>query len=174
MREESLGRRIQQPTAYAKELLRLHRRTYATFWEWSDATLNYAHMHGKLWTVLGWELHVGSGANSRSLANFPMQANGAEMLRLACCLTTEAGVEVVAPVHDALLIHAPLEELEARAEQTQALMRQASRIVLSGFELRSDVKFIRWPERFEDERGVVMWDTVQALLAELRDEGGKS
>jgi hypothetical protein len=101
-----------------------------------------------------------------------MQANGAEMLRLACCLTTEAGVEVVAPVHDALLIHAPLEELEARAEQTQELMRQASRIVLSGFELRSDVKFIRWPERFEDERGTVMWATVQSLLAELRQEGG--
>jgi DNA polymerase-1 len=168
MREESLGRRIQQPAVYAKELLRLHRQTYATFWEWSDATLNYAYMHGKLWTVLGWELHVGSGANSRSLANFPMQANGAEMLRLACCLTTEAGVEVVAPVHDALLIHAPLEELEARAEQAQELMRQASRIVLSGFELRSDVKFIRWPERFEDERGIVMWDTVQTLLAEIR------
>lgn len=49
-------------------------------------------------------------------------------------------------------------------------MRQASRIVLSGFELRSDVKFIRWPERFEDERGAVMWDTVQALLVDLRQE----
>jgi hypothetical protein len=28
-------------------------------------------------------------ANGRSLRNFPMQANGAEMLRLACCLGTE-------------------------------------------------------------------------------------
>ena len=39
-----------------------------------------------------------------TLRNFPMQANGAEMLRLACCLATERGIEVCAPVHDALLV----------------------------------------------------------------------
>lgn len=31
MREESLARRIRQPTAYARELLRMHHRTYARF-----------------------------------------------------------------------------------------------------------------------------------------------
>ena len=36
-----------------------------------------------------------------------MQANGAEMLRLACCFATERGVRVCAPVHDAILIEAP-------------------------------------------------------------------
>jgi hypothetical protein len=33
----------------------------------------------------------------------PCGANGAEMLRLACCLATERGIEVCAPVHDAIL-----------------------------------------------------------------------
>jgi hypothetical protein len=41
-----------------------------------------------------------------------MQANGAEMLRLACCLATERGIEVCAPVHDAILICAPLDRLD--------------------------------------------------------------
>ena len=36
-----------------------------------------------------------------------MQANGAEMLRLACCLAIERGVKVCAPVHDAILIDRP-------------------------------------------------------------------
>jgi DNA polymerase-1 len=36
-----------------------------------------------------------------------MQANGAEMLRMACCLGTEQGIEICAPVHDAVLICAP-------------------------------------------------------------------
>ena len=62
-------------------------------------------------TVFGWRVHVGPDANPRSLRNFPMQANGAEMLRLACCLATERGIEVCAPVHDALLICAPLDRL---------------------------------------------------------------
>ena len=47
---------------------------------------------GKIETVFGWPLHVGAEVNARSLSNFSMQANGAEMLRLACCLATERGI----------------------------------------------------------------------------------
>ena len=53
------------------------------------------------------------GTNPRSLRNFPMQANGAEMLRIACILGTERGIEVCAPVHDAVLIAAPVERIDA-------------------------------------------------------------
>jgi DNA polymerase I-like protein with 3'-5' exonuclease and polymerase domains len=93
-----------------------------------------------------------------------MQANGAEMLRIACILLTQAGIKVCAPVHDALLIEAPLDELDATVEKAQALMKEASAIVLDGFELRSDAKLVRYPDRFMDKRGAVMWDKVTALL----------
>lgn len=169
MREESLARRILQPTAYARALLKMHHRTYAKFWEWSQGVLHYAQTHRRLWTVFGWTIHVGPGVNARSLANFPMQANGAEMLRLACCMATERGIRVVAPVHDAVLIEAPLDELESKAAEMQDLMRRASAIVLGGFELRSDVKLIRAPERYLDERGVAMWGVVQELLNEAEE-----
>ena len=33
--------------------------------------------------------------------NFPMQAGGAEMMRIAAIAATEAGIEVCCPVHDA-------------------------------------------------------------------------
>ena len=168
MLEESLARRIQQPPAYARELLKMHRRTYATFWEWSEGVLDYALTHRKLWTVFGWMFHVEGKVNGRSLRNFPMQANGAEMLRLACCLATEAGIRVVAPIHDAVLIEAPLNELEAKTAEMQELMKQASLMVLSGFALRSDAKLILAPDRYSDERGEVMWTTVQELLFELQ------
>ena len=49
----------------------------------------------------------------RALQNFPMQAHGAEMLRLACSLATERGVKIAAPVHDAILIAAPSGEINA-------------------------------------------------------------
>jgi hypothetical protein len=74
-----------------------------------------------------------------------MQANGAEMLRLACCLGTERGIEVCAPVHDAVLICAPLDRLEADVARTQEAMREASRIVLDGFELGTDARIVRYP-----------------------------
>ncbi len=112
MGPESLARSLDQPTAMARELLRLHRETYPIFWKWSEAAVNHAMLRGWLQTVFGWQVHVGPRANPRSLANFPMQANGAEMLRLACCLATERGVAVCAPVHDALLVEGPDAEIE--------------------------------------------------------------
>jgi hypothetical protein len=97
--------------------------------------------------------------------NFPMQANGAEMLRLACCLATERGIRVCAPVHDALLIEAPMDEIEEHVAELQECMREASRVVLGGvLELGSDAKVVRWPDRYMDERGTVMWETVMRLL----------
>jgi DNA polymerase I len=104
MEEESLARRLGTPPIEARELLRRHRQTWPRFWEWSQAAVDHAMLHGHLDTVFGWRLHVGADTNPRSLSNFPMQANGAEMLRLASCLTIERGVAVCAPVHDALLI----------------------------------------------------------------------
>jgi DNA polymerase-1 len=120
--------------------------------------------------VFGWTFHVEGTVKPRSLRNFPMQANGAEMLRLACSLTTEFGVRVCAPVHDALLIEAPLDELEATVAKTQELMAEASRVVLDGFELRSDAKVVRYPHRYVDDRGERMWNTVWRIVDRL--EGG--
>jgi hypothetical protein len=93
-----------------------------------------------------------------------MQANGAEMLRLACCLGTERGIEVCAPVHDAVLICAPLDRLDQDVARMQDAMREASRVVLGGFELRTDATVVRYPDRYMDERGVVMWGRVMSLL----------
>jgi DNA polymerase I len=150
----------------ARQLLDLHRSTYRTFWKWSDACLDQANLYGALHTVFGWQIRVGSDANPRSLRNFPMQANGAEMLRLACCLLTEQGIRVCAPVHDALLIEAPLEALDAVIATTQELMAQASEVVLGAFRLRSDAKVVRYPDRYMDERGEKMWDKVMSLAGE--------
>jgi hypothetical protein len=87
------------------------------------------------------------------------------MMRLACCLATERGIEVCAPVHDALLICAPLERLEADVAATRAAMAEASRVVLSGFEIGTDAKLVAYPDRYMDGRGQVMWDRVCGLVA---------
>ena len=94
-----------------------------------------------------------------------MQANGAEILRLACCYMTEAGIRVCAPVHDAVLIEAPLEILDKQITEARELMAKASRDVLNGFELGTDVEEFQFPERYCDEdRGREFWDLVMAEL----------
>ena len=164
MEEKSLALRIGQPPIVARDLLRAHRETYRTFWKWSDAAVDQAMLTGSLHTVFGWHVHVGEKSNPRSLRNFPMQANGSEMLRIACCLATERGVEICAPIHDAVLICAPLDQLRADIDAMRAAMVEASRAVLGGFELGTDVHVTRWPQRYADSRGRVMWARVNELL----------
>jgi DNA polymerase-1 len=78
------------------------------------------------------------------------------MLRLAC-LATERGIEICVPVHDALLIAAPLYRLEEDLAAMREVMREAFSVVLDGFELTTDVKVVRYPDRYADPRGKTMW-----------------
>ena len=89
------------------------------------------------------------------------------MLRLACCLATERGIEVCAPVHDAVLICAPLDRLDADIAGMRVAMAEASRIVLNGFELGTDVAIVRYPDRYSDKRGLKMWNEVTALIEQI-------
>jgi DNA polymerase I-like protein with 3'-5' exonuclease and polymerase domains len=164
MGEVTLARRIGRPPVEARELLRLHHQTFPRFWAWSDDVEQHAMLHGWLHTVLGWRVHVGREANPRSLRNSPMQANGAEMLRLACGLTTERGIQVCAPIHDALLIEGPVVEIDELVAKAQTAMAEASAVVLGGFELRTEAKIVRWPDRYMDDRGREMWERVRRLL----------
>lgn len=163
----SLAARLGVPLVVASDLLRLHRRTYPRFWQWSDGAVDYAMLHGTLHTVFGWMVHRGANPNPRFFRNFLMQGNGAEMLRLACCCSTETGINVCAPVHDALLIEAPAERIAEAVAATQAAMARASADVLGGFELQSDAKVIVYPDRYDDERGRVMWQRVWDLLGAM-------
>jgi hypothetical protein len=172
MAEVALAGRIGCSVIEARELLEMHCRTYPTFWRWSDAAIDHAMIHGRIETVFGWRLHVGADANARSLRNFPAQANGAELLRLACCLATERGAMVCAPVHDAILIEAPAIGIAEAVASTRRAMAEASRAVLGGFELATDAKVITWPDRYSDPRGEVMWRKVMAILDRIEAEPG--
>jgi DNA polymerase I len=170
MGEHSLALRIGGPPALARKLLSDHRRVYRRFWEWIERTVNNALLFNRTRTVFGWQIHIDEDFNPRSLQNFPMQSHGSEMLRLACCLATERRIEVCAPVHDALLICAPLNRLDDDIAATRAAMAEASRAVLTDLELRTEAATVRWPDRFMDEkRGRKMWDVVVRLADELRD-----
>jgi hypothetical protein len=161
---EGLARKLGVSPAHGRWLLQMHRETFPVFWAWSQRIQDAAMLTGESRTVFGWTVHVGPDARPNSLRNFPMQANGAEMMRLAACLATERGIGVCCPIHDAFLIEADAGALDDEAGRMQAAMREASELVLPGFPLRTDVKCVRHPERYADDRGREMWATVTELL----------
>jgi hypothetical protein len=129
--------------------------------------VDYAMLHGNLWTTFGWTVHIETDPNPLFLRNFPMQANGSEMLRIACCKAIQKGIRICASVHDAILIEAPLNELDNAIETTRKSMAEASDAVLNGYRLRTDVEIIRYPNRYMDEKGSLMWEKVQNILNNL-------
>jgi DNA polymerase I len=164
MQARSLAIRLSVTPQRAQELIDLHKRTYPVYWRWSCEVGKVARKDGRIQAALGWTVHVSNKANHRSLRNFPLQANGAEMLRLACFALTEEGVRVCAPVHDALLVEANIEDIERVVGRCQQAMAWASGQVLRGFTLRADAKIVRYPDRYMDNRGEEMWNRVMGLL----------
>jgi len=167
MGEKTLALRIGRSEAAARELLRLHRSTYGGFWRWIDRTVDKACLDRYISTVLGWRLHLTGQTKDRTVANFPMQATGADMLRLAVCLAQDNGVMVIAMVHDAILIEAPVEEIDEVVARAKAAMSRASEVILAGFTLRTEEWVVRYPDRMLSSSGVPMWNRLWQLARDI-------
>jgi hypothetical protein len=151
----------------AAELLTRLRATYRTFWEYAEQVVDEAGLLLCIQTPFGWRMQTPPGTNPRTIRNFPMQAGGAEILRAACIIGERRGVELVAPVHDALMCEGPADCAEDVSRALDRAMRDASSVVLRGYELRTDAQVIHATERFYDKRGEVMWEEVRRLVEQL-------
>jgi hypothetical protein len=148
----------------AKDLLRRQAVTFPAFTAWSDNEVHLAQLARWTSTVYGWPLAVSATSKSTTLRNFPCQANGAEMLRLACIFAIEADLTVCAPIHDALLVEATDDDFFATVTATREVMSEASRKVLAGEVVPTEVTEVAWPDRYMDPRDKNMWHTVMSLL----------
>jgi hypothetical protein len=123
-------------------------------------------------TALGLMCRTGiTEFNERSIRNWAIQACGADILRISCIMATRHGIKLLAPVHDAVLIEAPIERIEADVALMREIMRRASRIVLNvdsdgTHELRTDYTIVRYPDRYSDKRGEQIWAKVLRFLTE--------
>jgi DNA polymerase I len=170
----SLAARLGVSLFEGDAMLSQHKGLFAQYWQWSDDWSQAALQCGKMWTALGWTHRTGAVEfNARSIQNWPIQSTGAEVLRVACIMATRRGIRLLGPVHDAVLIEAPIDRIDADVALMREIMRRASRVVLGcaadgqPHEIRTDKKIVRYPERYVDKRGLEIWDEVLRLLAEL-------
>ena len=186
MGAEFMAARAHISVPEARELLCRHQAVYKIYWKWIEDIVSTALYYNEISTCYGWHqrLDVGHeanyssrrvrghtvskyGPNPRALMNFPMQAGGAEAMRLAAIAATEAGIDVCAPVHDAFLISAPIEKINEETARMRLIMSAAGQAV-AGIPIATDVKQVLYPDQYMDERGLQMWETVQAQLAALK------
>jgi hypothetical protein len=172
MQALTLSTRLGVSYIEAHEMLRLHHGLFSQYWAWSEDWLHHSLDSGMMHTVFGWKCATGiTEFNGRSIRNWPIQSTCADMFRLAYVWGTRHGLTLIAGVHDAVLLESPGDRIEADVALMQKIMRRASRVILNPtadgtFELRTDAKIIRYPDRFTDPRGTELWETVLKLLAE--------
>lgn len=152
-------------TALAEQVFADYRRIYSRYCEWRDQQVDSFALRSRLETKLGWTLHRGPRVKPNTVLNFTAQSTGAEMLRLAIMQMTDRGVEVCCPVHDAVLIQAPIAQIDTAVAEARAAMDQASALLLNGYVLRTSAEVFR--DRFEDEDGRPGWEKIMAIAKTL-------
>jgi DNA polymerase I len=172
MGPQTLALKLKVTLEEAEGLVQMHRKAYPRYWQYVDAVVEAARFEHQIWTCLDWRLNDAHREKTNSIRNFPSQSGCAEILRLTCCLTTEAGLEVVAPFHDAILVHVPIKDVGQSLEFVRGCWARASAALLDGFELRSEVRrekaaFV-YPRRYVDGR---QSDFFQKALIFLRKHG---
>ncbi len=125
----------------------------------------------KLETCFGWPIQVQSGnVKANTFLNWPMQAHGAEMMRAACILAVESGLKLCAPIHDALLIETPENQIDADVAKLKECMSEASEGVLgTGKICRVDAEIVKYPNRYMDEQGQEMWNKIMIILEKVKE-----
>jgi len=154
----------------ACEILARLKARFRAFEGYAASVVDHAGLHLEISTPLGWCMQCPSGINPRTVRNFPIQSTGAEILHVACILAERRGIEIVAPVHDALMAEAPVDQIEDVSAALDQVMRDAAAIVLRGYELPTDKQIVLPGQHFFDKRGIEMWETVTRLVAKLEEK----
>jgi DNA polymerase-1 len=167
----SLARGLDRHPLIASGVIEKHRRAYPRYWQWRDdgasnAMAGVGMHHGVrcMRSVFGWPLYISTSPNKRTLYNFPMQANGAEMLRLAAWRMCELGIVPCMLIHDGILIEAHDRD---QVDHAMDIMRAASRDVCDGFEIDVDIdQILERGARYRDKRPVAqrMWSVMMQAL----------
>jgi DNA polymerase I len=111
----------------------------------------------------GWGLRLkDTDSGLLTVRNFPIQGTAASILRRVIIEAAKANIEIVGPLHDAVLIQAPAAEAKQYAEKMCRIMREVSSQFLNSHEIRVASHIYR--DRFEDKDGKADWERVSKIL----------
>jgi hypothetical protein len=164
-----IAAKTKKSLTWAREIHARHRRAYPVFHQWLGDLIAQSRFDGVIVSPFGWPQAITEHTKTRSLMNFPAQAGGGDILRLASIAATECGISIAAPVHDAFWVLAPLPELDETITRMRAIMRRAGELV-AGIPIEVEVAaVVRWPYCLGDvrepgDRGQDMWNEIRNLV----------
>jgi DNA polymerase-1 len=162
----------------AEQIYNMHKKTHADLWKWVENVVQDAFLKGRIETALGWHMLVGDpmtrvqengrweeyGTKPLTLMNWRMQATGADIIRIACSALTLAGIQVIYPVHDAILFIADKACKEEIGDLVAKIMERAAFTVL-GASIPVDRQWVLPGDNWRPRKGDKMWAIITKALA---------
>jgi hypothetical protein len=134
MGSEEIANRLEISFAQGEAIWRRIHFDFRVYWQWAEGNANWAAARQPLRTPYGHTLSFGSHEIAEFRAgtarNFLTQATSAEIMRFAAIFSTEAGITVCGPVHDAFLIEAPIDQIDGEIAAMKGHMAHAVETVL--------------------------------------------
>lgn len=154
----------------ANEIYDWHKATFPVYWDYLRSQADGAKAKGYTTTKDAWFYFADSDTPTTRLMNFPMQGNGAVMLREAMkILAFQTDLDVVCSLHDAIYIQCQEDQAEAATKILKDAMRRAVRIVIGDdIQIAVDAKVYTHAEGYIDKRGTKTLQTIKYLLAALQ------
>jgi DNA polymerase family A len=151
----------------ACEIITRLRAQFHVFEDYSRHVQDHAGLDLEIGTRLGWYMQCPPAINPRVVRNYPIQSTASEIYHVAAMRAERRGIELVASIHDALVAEADARDAKEVSTALDRAMRDASSLVLRGYELPTEEQIVLPGQRFFDKNGLDMWRTIMALLDKL-------
>ena len=161
---ETLGQKLGISTPAARRVIAAHQGAYPVYWRWRQAVIDEVKCGGVISTRYGWKRKVKVNDSANSIANFPVQSAGAEILWILVIALEEAGHRVVATVHDGLLIEMDVKGWREELAQIRLMAEKSAMAVTGGLRIPTDVELILPGENYVDGRGAEFWEIVESVI----------
>jgi DNA polymerase I-like protein with 3'-5' exonuclease and polymerase domains len=163
--EYGISQRTGIPLQQAKALLDQHGRTFATYTSWARNYVLQAFREHECHTVAGWRRRVDRHDNPRSVANFPVQGSGSDLMRLTVVYLTRNGLQLLATNHDGFLLQCPCDQVAEARVAIDAALRQAVEQLLPGVPMRWTLDVFKDRYHQPEEKAKALWNRICGVLS---------
>ena len=146
------------------------KNTYQEYFIFIKKLVDKTLIKGFCSTKYGFRYYLKPGAdyNPRTFYNFPIQAHGSEMLRLALVNLVEAGIEVNALIHDGIIVHLDRKKFRKQFIKTKKILEDASRKILNQTKATNYYCPVDWQTfrygMIQEEEHQNKWDRILNLV----------
>lgn len=156
----------EQALSYSEEILNWHKSTFSDYWYWLAESANQARKYGYMKSLDGWIYLVPESVKPTQLMNFPMQANGAAILRRAIIRARfKPRLDVICTLHDAIYINARECEAELAITDLRECMDLACDDILRGkIKIRTEVSVYNSKDGYTCEKGFEILEMFKTFM----------